>query len=179
MFLWLTLLTGIAYPLLITLLAQLTMRHQAQGSFLTVNDKVVGSELIGQEFKSEKYFWGRPSAHAYDPLQSGGSNYGPTSKDLKKLIEDRRKTILSSHSIDDPRLIPSELLYASGSGLDPHISPSTAYFQVERVANARGIQKEKIEALIKKSTKRRGLGFLGEPVVNVLKLNSDLDSISP
>lgn len=179
MFLWLTLLTGVAYPLLITLLAQLTMRHQAQGSFLTVNDKVIGSELIGQEFKSEKYFWGRPSAHAYDPLQSGGSNYGPTNKDLKKLIEDRRKIILSSHSIDDPRLIPSELLYASGSGLDPHISPSTAYFQAERVARARDIEKEKVEALIKKSTERRGLGFLGEPVVNVLKLNSDLDSISP
>lgn len=176
MFLWLMLLTGIIYPLIITGIAQLAMRQSANGDFLEVNGKIVGSSLIAQKFQNEKYFWPRPSAIDYNPLPSGGSNLGPTSAALKKAVEERKAALLKASGGTDVSKIPSELLYASGSGLDPHISPSTAYFQIDRIMKARGItSREPLEKLIQKHTKERFLGFIGEPCTNVLQLNLALD----
>jgi potassium-transporting ATPase KdpC subunit len=168
MFLWMTFLTGILYPLLITAIAQLTMKHKADGSFLFSQNKRIGSELIAQKFESEKYFWPRPSFNNYDPLQSGGSNFGPTSKELKKAVEERRQKFNA-----DKKLIPLELLFASGSGLDPHISVTTAYFQMERIARQRKKGTKEIKDLIDKMSIRPI--FFGEPFVNVLLLNKALD----
>jgi K+-transporting ATPase ATPase C chain len=175
MFLWFSLLTGIVYPLFITGIAQWTMASKANGQLITSNGKVVGSALIGQQFKSDKYFWGRPSANDYNALASGGSNLGPTSSVLKKAIQERQTSLMKAHGISDPKLIPSELLYASASGLDPHISPSSAQFQVNRIAKARGIDSQTLEKLIIHHTESKRFGFLGEPIVNVLKLNRALD----
>lgn len=179
MFVWMSLITGILYPLLITAIAQLTMPHQASGSFISKNGKTVGSTLISQKFVSDKYFWGRPSAIDYNPIPSGGSNLGPTSAALKKAVEERQSVISKAQGLTDVKSIPSELLFASGSGLDPHISPATAHFQIDRIVKARGLDaktgKESIAKLIEKYTERRRLWFLGEPVVNVLKLNLALD----
>ncbi len=177
LFLCLTILTGVAYPLLITGIAQLTMMPQANGSFINVDGKKVGSSLIGQSFTKDKYFWGRPSAVNYNPLPSGGSNLGPTSLALKKAVADRKAVIQKTpHSSQD---IPSELLFASGSGLDPHISPAAAYFQMERIIKARGLNevegKKMLTKLIEESTQKRRFGLFGEPVVNVLQLNLALD----
>jgi K+-transporting ATPase ATPase C chain len=178
---WLTLLTGIIYPLVITGIGYLTLLHKAEGSLLYVNDKVVGSALIGQKFENPKYFWPRPSAHNYDALSSGGSNYGPTSKDLKKAMDERQAVLMKAHSIVNTNEIPSELLFASGSGLDPHISPKAAMFQVKRVAKARNLDtKEGYKTLINlihTQTDKAFLGFIGEPCVNVLKLNIALDQL--
>lgn len=177
LYIWLAFITGSAYPLFVTVVANLVMPYQAKGSFIQENNRLIGSKLIGQEFKSKRYFWGRPSAHSYDPMQSGGSNYGPTSHKLKKLVDERQKLLMSAHEIQDPGLIPGELLYASGSGLDPHISPATARFQAERVARSRGLRNEDVEKIIVEKTEKRGLGFLGEEVVNVLLLNQALDQL--
>lgn len=181
MFLWMTLLTGVAYPLLITAIAQLTMKYQADGSLITAHGKIIGSRLIAQKFESEKYFWGRPSANDYDALSSGGSNLGPTSVALKQAIDKRKDVIMKAHGIQDAARIPSELLYASGSGLDPHITPLAAQFQVDRVLKARSKNGSRDkEALLKKIeelTQNRSFGFLGEPRVNVLQLNLALDDI--
>lgn len=167
-FLVMTLLTGLIYPLLITLIAQLTMPLQANGSLIYKENKIVGSELIAQIMTDEKYFWPRPSAIDYDPLKpSGGSNLGPTSQKLKDAVEERRKKVGQN--------APAELLYASGSGLDPHISIETAYFQVERIATARNMDAEKLKELINSSSGQRQIGFLGPRYVNVLLLNQALD----
>jgi K+-transporting ATPase ATPase C chain len=180
LFLWCTFITGIAYPLLITLLAQFMMNHHANGSFIYHQDKVIGSELIAQSFTSDRYFWPRPSAVDFNPMPSGGSNLGPISAKLKKIIMDRKEHIAVSHQ-KAPSSIPSELLFASGSGLDPHISPSTAYFQIDRVAKARGIEtneeKRTLKNLIRKHTQERKMGFIGKPCVNVLLLNKSLDEL--
>lgn len=177
-FAWMTLLTGILYPLFITSIAQLTMKKKADGAFIFLNQKAVGAKLIGQKFESEHYFWSRPSSIDYNPLPSGGSNLGPISKDLKKTLEERKAKILKAHDTDESE-IPSQLLFASGSGLDPHLSPEAVLFQAERIAKARNIEKEKIEALIHKLTISRDLRFLGEPKVNILELNLALDKIAP
>ena len=132
MFMWMLFLTGIAYPLCVTLISYVAMRHKAQGSLLTFEGRVIGSSLIAQKFESSQYFWPRPSAIDYQPLPSGGSNLGPTSRELKKEVEMRRSRYTSKQ-------VPSELLFASASGIDPHISPEAAYFQSSRVANARHI----------------------------------------
>jgi potassium-transporting ATPase KdpC subunit len=174
MFLWMTFLTGIIYPLLITAIAQLTMKQKADGNFLTSNEKVVGAILIAQKFENDKYFWARPSAIDYNPLPSGGSNLGPTSAALKKTVEERKEKIAKAHSVANDK-IPAELLFASGSGLDPHINVSTAYFQIERVAKSRGIESKDIKNLVDHMTTKRSLGFLGEACVNVLLLNKALD----
>lgn len=180
MFLWLTLLTGIAYPLFITGIAQLIMERQAEGSCIFVNGKIIGSKLISQKFESDKYFWPRPSAVDYNPLPSGGSNLGPTSALLKKTVEERKEKIAKAHHVEASQ-VPSELLFASGSGLDPHISPEIVYFQIERVIKARGLDsdsgKKALDDLIKRMTIPRALGFLGEPCVNVLLLNKALDEL--
>lgn len=176
MFVWMTLLTGILYPLLVTAIAQLTMKHQAEGNFLLSEEKVVGAVLIAQKFESDRYFWARPSSIDYNPLPSGGSNLGPTSAALKKAVEERQEKISKAHLVDKDK-IPVELLFSSGSGLDPHISVPTAYFQIERVAKSRKLDNKDIRNLIDSLVIKRDLGFLGETYVNVLILNTALDEL--
>jgi K+-transporting ATPase ATPase C chain len=173
MFAILTLLTGFLYPLLITAVAQISFPHKAQGSLISKDDQRVGSLLIGQKFEDPKYFWGRPSAVDYNPLPSGGSNLGPTSSALKEAVEKRKAALRGGEEGE----IPVDLLFASGSGLDPHISPQAAQFQVNRVAKNRGIDPAVLVALIKSHTEGRSWGVLGEPRVNVLRLNLALDDI--
>jgi K+-transporting ATPase ATPase C chain len=178
MFLWLTLLTGVIYPLFITLVAQLTMSKQANGSFLVDEGKIVGTPLIAQKFTSERYFWPRPSAIDYRPLPSGGSNLGPTSSILKQVVEERRQILSKAHP-EQADSIPSELLFASASGLDPHISPAAAYFQVDRVLKARNLeqQRDRVIKLIDEMTEHRFLYIIGRPCVNVFLLNRALDGM--
>jgi potassium-transporting ATPase KdpC subunit len=180
LFLWMTFVTGIAYPLLITMIAQTAMKDKASGGLISANGKTVGAKLIAQKFESNKYFWARPSSIDYNPLPSGGSNLGPTSIALKKAIDERKAAIVKAQgTLKGP--IPSELLFSSGSGLDPHISPATAHFQVDRVAKARNMNdqssKDKINELIEKLTEKRRFGILGNSVVNVLELNIALDKL--
>jgi K+-transporting ATPase ATPase C chain len=173
----LTLLMGIAYPLLMTGVAQVIFPHEANGSLLSAQQRILGSELVGQKFTDPKYFWPRPSATDYNPLPSSGSNLGPTSATLADLVSSRRTAQNSAHG-DTP--VPPELLYASGSGLDPHISPAAALYQVDRVARARGWDAEgtaELRRLIDRHIEGRTIGFLGDPRVNVLLLNLALDSL--
>lgn len=167
-FIFLTLVTGIIYPLIITGIAKIVAPEKSNGSFVKSKNKIVGSALIAQSFTSDKYFWPRPSAVEYNPLPSGGSNLGPTSAKLVKAVDERVNTLKTMGAE-----IPAELLFASGSGLDPHISPETAYFQAERVAKARGMKKSDVEALIEKN--RESSVILGYPTINVLLLNIELD----
>ncbi len=164
------------YPLAVTTTAQLIFPDQANGSLIRNRQgQVVGSALIGQNFSKPEYFWPRPSAageKGYDPLNSGGSNLGPTSQKLKDRIEGDIKRLQTG-----TRPIPADLVMASGSGLDPHISIPAAEFQVERIAAARKIPIEEIEKIIQSKKENRELGFLGEPRVNVLKLNLALDGL--
>ena len=176
-----TILFGLAYPLVFTGLAQVLFPHQANGSLVTVNGKVAGSELIGQSFTKPEYFHGRPSAagnNGYDAANSGGSNLGPTNQ---KLV-DRVKADVQKFRAEDPDYtgpIPADLLTSSGSGLDPHISPASAEAQVARVAKARGVTPDRIAELVAKHTDGRQWGIFGEPRVNVLLLNIDLDHSVP
>lgn len=167
MFGLMTLLTGIIYPLFITLISQLVMKDQANGSLIRRQDKIIGSALIAQEQKGDKYFWARPSAVDYQPIPSGASNLGPTSQKLKEAIAERKKIIGEG--------APAEMLYASGSGLDPHISVETAYFQAERIAKARSWEAEKVKKVVDQNVIERQLFILGFPHVNVLILNLALD----
>ena len=168
-YLVLTLLTGIVYPLAMTGVAQLFFPKQANGSRVIDQNKLVGSDLLAQKFENPKYFWPRPSAADFATLPSGASNKGPTSVDLKKSIDERRKQFG-----DDA---PVDLLTASASGLDPHISPNAARSQIARVAAARNMSIEKISALVDSTVEEPEFGFLGEPRVNVLKLNRALDQL--
>lgn len=180
LFAWMTFITGIAYPLLITGIAQLMMGEKANGHFLEENGKLVGANLIGQKFESEKYFWSRPSAIDYNPLPSGGSNLGPTSERLRKTVEERKEHILKFQH-DKSVKIPSEFLYASGSGLDPHISYAGAQFQIDRIVHARkwdaDVGRENVNKIIDKHAKRRKFIFFGHYYLNVLKLNLALDEL--
>jgi K+-transporting ATPase ATPase C chain len=176
-----TVLTGLLYPLAVTCLCQVFFRDKANGSLITANGQVIGSELIGQSFTKPEYFHPRPSAagnDGYDATASGGSNLGPTNK---KLI-DRVQASVDKFRKENPGYsgaIPADLLTTSGSGLDPHISPASAQAQGERVAQARGTSVDQIRTLITARTEGRDLGLLGEPRVNVLLLNLDLDRTFP
>lgn len=175
-----TVLLGVIYPFFMTGVAQLTFPAKANGSLIMKDGKIVGSELIGQKFDSTIYFWSRPSSIDYNPIPSGASNLGPTSEKLKKQVNERRRLFAAGNSITDTSLIPKEMVFASGSGLDPHISPETALLQLNRVATARNLneaQKQRVEQLIKNKTEEPQFFLFGEPRINVFKLNLALDSI--
>lgn len=178
--LFLTILTGLVYPGVVTALCQLLFPGKANGSLVSVNGQVVGSSLIGQNFAKTEYFQPRPSAagNGFDPTASGGSNYGPTNQ---KLI-DRVKASIAAFHKDNPDYkgpIPADLITASASGLDPDLSPAAATAQAARIAKARGMALEKVNQLIANHIQERQLGFFGEPHVNVLELNLALDREFP
>ena len=173
----LTLVTGIVYPLVVTGIAQLAMRDMANGSIVERDGKAVGSALIGQPFSDPKYFWSRPSATAPMPYNAGastGSNLGPTNPALADAVKGRIEALRAADP-GNSAPVPVDLVTASGSGLDPHISPAAADYQVARVARVRGLDPARVRQLVAEQTSNRQLGFLGEPVVNVLLLNVALD----
>jgi len=176
-----TVLTGLLYPAVVTGLARALFPAAAAGSMIDVSGRTVGSKLIGQRFTRPEYFQGRPSAagnDGYDAANSSGSNLGPTSRKLADRVrEDAKKFRAANPGYAGP--IPADLLTASGSGLDPHLSPASAEAQVERVAGARGVSPEALREIVKRHTEERQLGFLGEPRVNVLELNLELDGAAP
>ncbi len=172
-----TVVTGVAYPVATTIVAQLAFPHQAAGSLIVRDGKPVGSSLIGQLFDDPKYFWGRPSATSpfgYNAASSSGSNLSPTNADLVKTVQGRVDALRAADP-GNTALVPVDLVTASGSGLDPHISPAAALHQVERVARARGLDKATVRDLVGRHTEGRLFGLLGEPRVNVLALNLALD----
>ncbi|WP_024816477.1 potassium-transporting ATPase subunit KdpC [Methylopila sp. 73B] len=174
----LTLVTGVVYPLGITSVAQLAMPARASGSMIEQDGRVVGSSLIGQSFASPRYFHGRPSAagqNSYDAASSSGSNLGPTSKALADRIKGDVAKAKAENAIDGP--VPADLVTASGSGLDPDISPAAAYAQVGRVARERGVPEDDVRRLIEASVQGRLFGLIGEPRTNVLALNIALDAL--
>ena len=180
-----TVITGVIYPLVVTGVAQVVFPHQANGSLIVIGGKTYGSELIGQQFTDPKYFWGRLSATGdfpYNPFNaetltgSSGSNYGPLNPALMEAAQARIDALKAADPANNAP-IPVDLVTASGSGLDPHISVAAAFYQVHRVAQARGLSDEAVKTLVNQYTKGRQFGFLGEPTVNVLELNLALDGI--
>jgi K+-transporting ATPase ATPase C chain len=177
-FVGLTVLTGVVYPLVVTAIAQLAFPLEANGSLVEVHGRVVGSHLLGQAFASPRYFWSRPSATSpgsYNSAASSGSNLGPTNPALRAAVTQRVAALRAA----DPRhtaSVPVDLVTASGSGLDPHISPAAAAYQVARIAHARGLTEDQVRDLVTAHTEGRTFGLLGEPRVNVLELNLALDA---
>lgn len=171
----LTVITGVIYPLFVTGMSQVLFSSQANGSLIMVDGKPAGSELIGQQFDDPKYFWGRLSAAGYNAAASSGSNYGPLNPALLDAVQTRIDTLKAADP-ENTLPIPVDLVTASASGLDPHISVAAASYQVSRVASARGLSEADVQSLVEKYTEGRQFGFLGEPRVNVLLLNLALDS---
>lgn len=175
-----TLLTGIAYPLLITGIAQAIFPQKANGSLSYQGDILIGSVLIGQNFSDPRYFHGRPSAagaDGYDAAKSGGSNLGPTNKALLAEVTKRAELVRADNGLAPNAPVPGDLVTASASGLDPDISPEAANIQVARIAKARNLSVQKVQSLVVQYTEGRQFGFLGEPRVNVLRLNRALDAL--
>lgn len=172
-----TILLGIIYPLVVTGLAQVLFREKADGQIIRRNGEAIGSRIIAQPFTSAKYFHPRPSAagNGYDATNSGGTNLGPTNQ---KLIDRVRSDAAALQQENPSQPIPVDLITTSASGLDPEISPAAAEFQIPRVAKARGIEESTLRQLVQKHTRQRDLGLLGEPRVNVLELNLDLDTVA-
>jgi len=171
-----TLLLGIIYPLVVTGIAQALFPEKANGQLIKANGKVIGSRIIAQAFTAPGYFHPRPSAVGYDPTNSNGSQWGPTNQ---KLIDRVKGDVAAAQAENPATPVPVDIVTASASGLDPEITPATAAFQVSRVARARGIDEARLRALVSKHTVGRQWGFLGEPRVNVLELNLDLDEQFP
>jgi K+-transporting ATPase ATPase C chain len=176
-----TVLTGMLYPIAITAFAQMAFRHQANGSLVERDGKVVGSEFMAQQFQGPTYFWPRPSAAAYGTGPSGlsagsGSNLGPTSAQLQTNVRANAKALRDAHKLAADAPVPADLVYASASGVDPHISPEAARFQISRVAAARNMEEGKLRALVERHVEPPQWGFFGEARVNVLLLNLDLDA---
>ena len=176
-----TLLLGVVYPLFITGIAQLAFPGKANGSLIMKENKVIGSELIGQKFDSVRYFSSRPSAIEYSPMPSGGSNLGPTSSKLQQLVIDRKAQFLEFNQLSEPENVPCEMLFASASGLDPHISPKAALLQVDRIVKSRHFDNNKKQQLlnsIEVLSEGPQFSFLGENRINVLALNLELDKLN-
>jgi len=179
-FLFIILLTGIIYPLFVTGMAQFLFPVKANGSLVVKDNKTIGSELIRQQFDSPAYFSSRPSAVSYNPLPSGGSNFGLTNAKLKNQVAEREKRFIALNQLDSLTAVPSEMLFASASGLDPHISPEAAYLQVDRIVKFRGYtaeQQKEVIRLIKNLTEEPQFHLLGERRINVFLLNLGLDKI--
>lgn len=179
-FLFFTVLTGLAYPLLVTGIVQVVFHDKANGSLIVKDNRIIGSELIGQNFDSIIYFTSRPSAISYSSLPSGGSNYGLTNFKLKEVVEERKNQFIIFNNTDSTTVIPSEMLFASASGLDPHVSPEAVNLQVNRISEARNFtetQKLRLINLIKDMTENPYFSFLGADRINILKLNLELDKI--
>jgi K+-transporting ATPase ATPase C chain len=177
-FVLLSVVTGLAYPLVVTGVSQVVFPQQANGSLIEKDGKIVGSELIAQNFDQPQYFWSRPSAASYNGGASSGSNLGPTNPALLEAVKARVEALKAADPGND-RPVPVDLVTASGSGLDPHISPAAAEYQVARVAKTRRLEPDEVRALVSEYTDGRQLGYLGEPRVNVLKLNLALDARKP
>ena len=181
LFLVLTVITGLIYPLVVTGVAQVLFPQQANGSLIVKNGQAVGSQLIGQPFDDPKYFWGRPSATGpfpYNATASSGSNLGPSNPALTDAVKARMDTLKAADPANT-QPIPVDLVTSSASGLDPHISPAAAAYQVTRIAHARGLDESAVRQLVAQYTQGRDLGVLGEPRVNVLELNLALDALKP
>ena len=181
LFALLTALTGLAYPAAVTGLARLLFPSQTQGSLVRVDDRVAGSALLGQPFRDARYFWGRPSAtapFAYNAAASAGSNHGPSNPALHDAVRSRIEALRAADPGNDAP-VPVDLVTASGSGLDPHVSPAAALYQASRVARARGLEEGRVRELVAQYTEARSLGVLGEPRVNVLLVNLALDRLAP
>lgn len=179
-FLLLTALTGILYPLLVTGIAQVFFPKQANGSLIYLNGRATGSELIGQYFDSTIYFSSRPSTILYNPIPSGGSNYGLTNVKLKEIVNEREIKFIAENSLDSLTAVPSEMLFASASGIDPHISPEAAILQADRISRARGFnteERQKLNQLISNQTEPLQFLCLGQERINVLLLNLEIDRI--
>jgi K+-transporting ATPase ATPase C chain len=174
-----TLLTGVLYPLAVTGMAQALFPKQANGSLIPIGEERKASELIGQPFSAPKYFWGRPSATPsvpYNAESSLGSNLGPSNPSLREAVQRRIAALQAADQKSSPP-VPVDLVTASGSGLDPHISPAAALYQVSRIAKARGIDESKVAELVRMNIQNRSFGIFGEPTVHVLRLNTALDTM--
>ncbi len=172
----LTIITGVIYPLLVTGVSQVLFPSQSNGSIITIDSKAAGSELIGQQFDDPKYFWGRVSAVGYNAALSSGSNYGPMNPALLEAVQARINALQAANP-ENTLPIPVDLVTASASGLDPHVSVAAALYQVRRVASARGLSEADVQSLVEQNTEGRQFGILGEPRVNILLLNLALDGI--
>lgn len=178
----LSIVTGVVYPLTMTGIAQALFPYQANGTILSKEGKPIGSELIGQHFEAPGYFHGRPSAagqDGYDGANSAGSNLGPTNKTLLETVEKNIEKVRKENEMQPSQAVPSDMVLASASGLDPHITPAAAYLQAKRVAKERGLKVQQVENLIQRQLEGRQFGIFGEPRINVLKLNMALEQLQP